>query len=133
MYHQNLRITFSHFLIWMPCGDDVPFILNGMVWVGMSHDFGGGFLGGSIFFLPLEGHHVSAQDQHAFYTYHEWRGGQHGIGPLAYNVHLFIPPSFQEHKVEETFHELPCWRVTHFIWMIAWVRDALIHHDHHHP
>ena len=34
--------------------------------------------------------------------------------------------------MEETFHELPCWRVTHFIWMIAWVREALIHHDDHH-
>ena len=34
--------------------------------------------------------------------------------------------------MEETFHELPCWRVTHFIWMIAWVREALIHHVYHH-
>ena len=34
--------------------------------------------------------------------------------------------------MEETFHELLCWRVTHFIWMIAWVREALIHHDDHH-
>ena len=33
--------------------------------------------------------------------------------------------------MEEIFHELPCWRVTHFIWMIAWVREALIHHDNH--
>ena len=41
MNHPNLNITFSHFLIWMPCGDDVPFILNGMVWVDMTHDFGG--------------------------------------------------------------------------------------------
>ena len=77
----------------MPCGDDVPFIFNGMVWVGMTHDFGGRVLGGSIFFLPLEGNHVSAQDQHALYTYHEWRGGQRGIGPLAYHVHSFIPPT----------------------------------------
>ena len=22
--------------------------------------------------------------------------------------------------MEEIFHELPCWRVTHFVWMIAW-------------
>ena len=34
--------------------------------------------------------------------------------------------------MEETFHELPCWRVNPFIWMIAWVREALIHHDDHH-
>ena len=34
--------------------------------------------------------------------------------------------------MEETFHELPCWRVTHFIWMIAWVREARIHHVGHH-
>ena len=33
--------------------------------------------------------------------------------------------------MEETFHELPCWRVIHFIWMIAWMREALIHHDNH--
>ena len=30
------------------------------------------------------------------------------------------PPSLQELKVEEMFHELLCWRVTHFLWMIAW-------------
>ena len=94
VYHPKFHISFSHFLIWMPYGDDVPFILYGMVWVGMVHDFGGRVLGGSIVFLPLKGNHVLAQDQHALYTYHEWRGGQHGIGPLSYHVHLFIPPTF---------------------------------------
>ena len=34
--------------------------------------------------------------------------------------------------MEETFHELPCWRVTQFIWMIAWARKTLIHHVGHH-
>ena len=116
----------------MPYGDDVPFILYGMVWVSMVHDIGERILGYSIFFLPLEGNHVAAQDQHALYTYHKWRGGQCGIGLLAYHVHLFIPPTFQEPKVEEILHELPCWRVAHFIWMIAWVREALIHHVGHH-
>ena len=132
MYHPNLHITFSHFLIWMPGGEDMPFILNGMVWVGMSHDFGRRVLGGSIFFLPLEGNHVAAQDQHTFDTYHKWRRGQHGIGLLSYHFHLFIPPTFQEHKVEETFQELPCWRVTHFIWIIACTREVIIHHVDHH-
>ena len=104
----------------MPYGDDVPFILNGMIWASRINDFGERIFGDSIFFLLLEGNHVVAQDQHALYTYHEWRGGQRGIGPLAYHVHLCSPPSFQEHKVEETFHELPFWRVAHFVWMIAW-------------
>ena len=131
-YHPKLHINFSHFLIWMPYGDDVPFILYGMVWVGMVHDFGRRVLVDSIFFLPLEGNHVAARDQHALYTYHKWRGGHREIGLLAYHVHLFSPPTFQEHKVDETFHDLPCWRVPHFIWMIAWVSGALIHHDYHH-
>ena len=34
--------------------------------------------------------------------------------------------------MEEILHELPCWRVTHFIWLIAWVREELIHHVDHH-
>ena len=93
-YHPKLHLNFSNFLIWRPNGDDVPFILDGMVWVDMSHDFRGRVLGGSIFFLPLEINHVAAQDQHAFYTYHKWRGGHRGIGPLAYHVHSFNPPTF---------------------------------------
>ena len=74
-YHPKLHMNFRNFLIWRPNGDGVPFILNGMVGVNMSHDFRGRVLGGSIFFLPLEGNHVAAQDRHALYTYHEWRGG----------------------------------------------------------
>ena len=35
--------------------------------------------------------------------------------------------------MEEIFHELPCWRVSHFIWMIAWVREVVIHQKDHHP
>ena len=34
--------------------------------------------------------------------------------------------------MEEILHEFPYWRVTHFIWMIAWVRESLIHHVFHH-
>ena len=38
---------------------------------------------------------------------------------------LCSPPSLQELKVEEIFHELPYWRVTHLVWLIAWgVRDS---------
>ena len=34
--------------------------------------------------------------------------------------------------MEEIFHELPCWRVTRFIWMIPWVKEAFIHHVFYH-
>ena len=120
LYHTHLHITFSNFLIWMPYGNDVPFILYRMVWVGMAHDIRERILGDSIFFLPLEGNHVAAQDQHALYNYQKWRGGKRGIGLLSYHVHLFSPPTLHEPKVGEILHELPCWRVTPFIWMIAW-------------
>jgi len=32
---------------------------------------------------------------------------------------IFSPPSFLELKFEGDFHELPCWEVTHFVWMIS--------------
>ena len=68
LYHPNLHTTFNTFLIWMPYGDDVPFILYGIVCIIMAHDIGERILGDSIFFFPLEGNHVAAQDQHAIYT-----------------------------------------------------------------
>ena len=38
---------------------------------------------------------------------------------LIHQVQLCSPPTLQELKVEEIFHELPCWMLTHFLWMIA--------------
>ena len=73
-----------------------------------------------IFFLPLEGNIIVAQDQQLLYTYHKWREGQCGVGYFFYHVQLFSLTTLQEPKVEQDFQELPCWEVTHFVWMIAW-------------
>ena len=70
--------------------------------------------------MPFEGNTFAAQDQHTLYTHHKWREGQLGVGYDAYHVQIFSPPSFPELEVEGDFHELPCWEVTHFVWMIAW-------------
>ena len=71
-YHGTINI----FLIWMPNGDEVPFILDGMVWASMIHDMGDRIFGDLLFFLPLEGNMFAAQDQYVLYTFHEWRGRQ---------------------------------------------------------
>ena len=120
LYHPKLHVTFNNFLIWMPNGDDVPFTLNGMIWSSMIHDMGERIFGDLIFFLPLEGNLIAAQYQHMLYTYLKWRGRQRGVGYLVYHVQLFSPPPLQELKVEEIFYELPCWRVTHIVWMVDW-------------
>ena len=60
-------------MIWMPYGDDVPFILYGMVWASMIHDFMEGILGDPVFFLPLEGNIIVAQNKQLLYTFHKWR------------------------------------------------------------
>ena len=73
-YHPNFHTTFNNFLILMPYGDDVPFILYGMVWVSMIHDIGERIFKGPIFFLPLKGNIIVAQDHNMIYTYHKWRG-----------------------------------------------------------
>ena len=62
-YHPKLHITFNIFLIWMLNGDDAPFILNEMVWASMIHDMGKRIFGDLVFFLPLEGNIIAAQDQ----------------------------------------------------------------------
>ena len=119
-YHPKLHITFKFFLIWMPYGDHVPFILYGMVWASMIHDMGERIFGDLVFFLPLEGNIIAAQDQQILYTYNKWREGKCGVGYFVYHVKLFNPPTLQEPKVEDDFHELPFWRVAHCVWMIAW-------------
>jgi len=35
-------------------------------------------------------------------------------------VQIFIPPTLLEPKVDDSFQELPSWKVTHFSWLIAW-------------
>ena len=86
----------------------------------LIHDMGKRIFGDLFPFLPLEGNLIVAKNQHVLYTFYEWREIQHGVGHLAYHVQLFSPPSLQEPKVEEIFHELPFWEVTHFVWVIAW-------------
>ena len=73
-----------------------------------------------IAFLLHEGNIIAAKIQKQIYTYHKWRERQCGVGHWFYQVQKCSPPSLQEPKVEEIFHEFPCWRVTHFVWMIAW-------------
>ena len=86
----------------------------------MICSIGGEVLGDLVLILPLEGNYFAAQDQNFLYTYHKWRGGQHGVGLYVYHVQIFSPPTLHELKVEEHFQEFPCWEVTHFVWMIAW-------------
>ena len=91
-----------------------------MVLANMIHDTKERIFEDPIFFLPLEDNIMVAKNQQPLYTYHKWRERQHGIENLIYQVQLCSLPSLQEIKVEEFFHELPFWRVTHFVWMIAW-------------
>ena len=41
-------------------------------------------------------------------------------GSIVYHVHIFIPPTLPEPKVDDSFQEFPSWKVTHFAWLIAW-------------
>ena len=104
----------------MPYDDDFQLIIYGDIWANMIHNVGEDIFEDPIFFLPLEGNIIAAQDQQKIYTYHKWRGGQHGVGYFVYHDQIFNPPILQELKVEEDFQEFPCWEVTHFVWMIAW-------------
>ena len=101
----------SHMIDWMPYDGDLQLITYEMIWASTFHNVGGEILGGQIFIFPLEGNIITAQDQHTLYTYPEWRGGQHGVEYFFYQDQIFIAPTLQE---------LPCWEVTHFVWMIAW-------------
>ena len=104
----------------IPYGGDFLSIMYGMVWAILIHNARKGIFGGLVSFLPLEGNIIAAQDQKIIYTYLKWRGGKCGVGYLVYHVQIFSPPTLQGLKVEEDFQELPCWEVTHFVWMISW-------------
>ena len=110
----------SHMIDWIPYGGDYQLITYEMIWDNMFHNVGEEILGGLVFIFPLEGNIVAAQYQHILCTYPEWRGGQHGVGYFVYQDHIFSPSILQEPKVVGDFQELPCWEVTHFVWMIAW-------------
>ena len=75
---------------------------------------------GGVFWVILEDRNILAQDQQQPHTYHKWRENQHGMDILVPHIHPCNPTYLQEPKVEEIFHEFPSWRVTHFLWMIAW-------------
>ena len=110
----------SHMIDWIPYDGDFQLITYEVIWDNMFHNAGDEILGGLVFILPLEGEFIAAQDQHILYTYPKWRGGQRGVGYYVYQDYIFSPPVLQERKVEDDFQELPCWEVTHFVWMIAW-------------
>ena len=100
-------------------GDFLPLIYE-MGWASLTHSAGRETFGGLASFLPLEGNIMAAQDQKNLYTYLKWRGRQCGVGYLVFHVQIFSPPILHELKVEEILHELPTWRVTHFVGLIAW-------------
>ena len=86
----------------------------------MFHNVEGYILDDLVFLFLLEGNIIAAQDQQTLYTYLKWRGGQRGVGYFVYQDQIFSSPTLQEPKMEEDFQELPCWDVTHFVWMISW-------------
>ena len=87
----------------------------------MIHNVGEIF-GDLVFFLPLEGNIIAAQDQKILYIYHKWREGECGVGYFVYHDQIFIPPTLEELKVEDDLYELPFWRVTPFVRLIDWGR-----------
>ena len=82
----------SHMIDWMPYDGDLQLITYEMVWASMIHNVGEKVLEDLVFFLPLEGNIIAAQDQHILYTYPKWRGGQHGVGYFFYQDQIFSPP-----------------------------------------
>ena len=110
---------------WMPYGDYYQLITYEMILDNMFHNAGEEIFGGLVFNLPLEGNFIATQDQHILYTYPKWRGGQRGVGYFVYQYQIFNPPILQEPKVEDDCLELPCWEVTHFVWIIAWGMEDL--------
>ena len=72
-----------------------------------------------VTWVILGGRDISSQDQKQPHTYHKWREKQRVMDISVAHIQLCSPPSLQEPKVEEMFQELPCWRVIHFLWMIA--------------
>ena len=74
-----------------------------MVWASLICSIGGEIFGDLVPILPLEGNLIATQDQPTLYTYHKWRGGQLGVGYIVYHVQIFIPPTFPDPKVEDSF------------------------------
>jgi len=110
----------SHEVELIPYDDVFQLITYEMIWASLIYNIGGEIFGDLVFILPLEGNIIAAQDQKIIHTYQKWRGGHRGVGYFVYHDQIFSPPTLQEPKVEEDFQELPCWEVTHFVWMIAW-------------
>ena len=104
----------------VPYDDGFLSIMYEMVWASLIQSARRGTFGGLASFLPFEGNMMVAQDQKIINTYLKWRGRQHGVGYLVHHVQIFSPPILHELKVEEILHELPIWRVTHFVLLIAW-------------
>ena len=48
---------------------------------------------------------------------------------FVYQDHNISPPILRKPKVEDDCQELPCWEVTHFVWMIAWGVEDLHEED----
>lgn len=62
------HVTFSTFLSCMPNDDDVPFLLDGMIWASLIHDIGERVFGDLFPSFPLEGNLIVATNQHVLYT-----------------------------------------------------------------
>ena len=62
-YLLALHETFSIFLIYIPYGDGVLFIIYGVVWASMIHESRERIFEDPVFFLPLEGNIIAAQNQ----------------------------------------------------------------------
>lgn len=75
----------------------------------------------------LGGHVISAQGQRQPHVYHKWREKpfewHNPSSPCS-------PNTLYKTRVDDSFDELL--RIAHFIWMIAWVRESLIHYVFHH-
>ena len=53
----------SHRIDWMPYDSDFQLITYEMIWANMFHNVGREILEDLVFFLPLEGNIIAAQDQ----------------------------------------------------------------------
>ena len=93
----------SHMRNEIPYDDDFQIIIYGETWAIMIYSARGDIFRYLVFILSLEGNYFAAQDQPTLYTYHKWRDGQRGVGYIVYHVHIFIPPTLLEPKVEESF------------------------------
>ena len=119
LYLDAHGVTYIKHVIGLFYYDHVLLIMGDILWASWIFIDGGKILGGLLFMLPLGGNTFSALDQQTLHTNHKWRRGQHGVSYGACHIHIFIPPSFLEFKVERVFYELPCLEVAHVVWMIS--------------